>query len=285
MMSNEDPTPAQESPRPGPHPVDAHVPAPPGEHHDAFAALFDPVTFRHLDELGVGPGWRCWAAAAGGRSVVDWLAKRVGPTGRVLATCPGDAAWTASARPPVEVRRHDLAVDLPPGEGFDLVHARLALAAVPDPEKTLFTLADALRPGGRLLIEEADVGLQPLTCPDEHGDAQRLANRLRAAVRTLAGDRGEPQAHGRALPRMMRAAGLHHVHADGHLPLASVACSVLETATIRHVRPALVAAGLATDEDVDLHLTHVAAGAMDVAAVPLVSAWGRRPRTVRGEGT
>jgi len=26
----------------------------------AFATLFDPSTFRHLDGLGLAPGWRCW---------------------------------------------------------------------------------------------------------------------------------------------------------------------------------------------------------------------------------
>src|SRR5689334_10923853 len=52
----------------------------------ALATLFDPSTFRHLDALGVGPGWRCWEVGAGGRSVPDGLAARVGPTGAVLAT-------------------------------------------------------------------------------------------------------------------------------------------------------------------------------------------------------
>ena len=34
----------------------------------------------------------------------------------------------------------------------------------------------ALRPGGRLLLEEADPGLQPLLCPDDHGPAQHLVD-------------------------------------------------------------------------------------------------------------
>jgi hypothetical protein len=32
----------------------------------ALSALFDPVTFRHVDALGVAPGWRCWEVGAGG---------------------------------------------------------------------------------------------------------------------------------------------------------------------------------------------------------------------------
>src|SRR6202034_3401090 len=39
----------------------------------AFATLFDPSTFRHLDELGLAAGWRCWEVGAGGTSVVTFL--------------------------------------------------------------------------------------------------------------------------------------------------------------------------------------------------------------------
>jgi hypothetical protein len=30
-----------------------------GDRFDALSALFDPVTFRHIERLGIGPGWRC----------------------------------------------------------------------------------------------------------------------------------------------------------------------------------------------------------------------------------
>ena len=39
---------------------------------------FDPGTFRWLDQLGVGSGWRCLEVGAGGGSVARWLADRVG---------------------------------------------------------------------------------------------------------------------------------------------------------------------------------------------------------------
>ena len=52
----------------------------------ALVALFDPVTFRHLEALGIDRGWQCWEVGAGGPTVADWLAHRVGASGRVLAT-------------------------------------------------------------------------------------------------------------------------------------------------------------------------------------------------------
>lgn len=247
-----------------------------GERFDAFASLFDPTTFRHLERLGIGPGWRCWEVGAGGTSVVSWLARKVGPTGSVLATDIDTSRLGTVARPPVEVRTHDVGAEEPPGRGFDLVHARLVLVHVPDRERALRSMIDALRPGGRLLIEDADPALQPLTCPDEYGPEERLANRLRQGFRRLLAERGADLSYGRRLPRLLREAGLRQVEADAYFPLTSPACTALELATVRQIRGRLVEAGLATDEDIDRHLANVAAGGMDLATAPMISAWGHK---------
>src|SRR5207302_8646753 len=47
--------------------------------------LWDEGTFALLERLGVGPGSRVAEVGAGGGSVVEWLAERVGESGRVLA--------------------------------------------------------------------------------------------------------------------------------------------------------------------------------------------------------
>jgi SAM-dependent methyltransferase len=245
-----------------------------GQRFDAFATLFDPTTFRHLADVGLGPGWRCWEVGAGGTSVVSWLAKKVGPTGKVVATDIDTSLLAAVARPPVEVLVHDVGAQEPPGEGFDLVHARLVLVHVPDRERALRSMIQALRPGGRLLVEDADPALQPFICPDESGPEQQLANRLRNGFRSLLTERGADLAYGRRLPRLLRAAGLRDVQADAYFPLTSPACAALESATVRQIRDRLVAAGLATDEDIDQHLANVAAGGMDLATAPMISAWG-----------
>ncbi|MDN0194919.1 methyltransferase domain-containing protein [Streptomyces sp. S.PNR 29] len=246
------------------------------ERFDAFADLFDPTTFRHLTALGVGPGWRCWEVGAGGTSVVSWLAKKVGRTGRVVATDIDTSRVVPAARPPVEVRVHDVGAHEPPGEDFDLVHARLVLVHVPDRERALRSMVTSLRPGGRILVEDADPALQPLSCPDQHGPEQQLANRLRNGFRQLLADRGADLAFGRRLPRLLRDAGLSRVQADAYFPLTSPACAALELATIRQIRDQLVTAGLATDQEIDRHLANVASGSLDLTTAPMISAWGRK---------
>lgn len=241
-----------------------------------MSQLFDPSTFRHLETLGVAAGWRCWEVGAGGPSIPAWLADRVGPGGRVLAT-DIDLTWLPDPAPPLEVRRHDVGRDDPPGDGFDLVHARLVLVHVPDRDQALRTMVEALRPGGWLLLEDADPALQPLICPDEHGPEQRLANRLRGGFRALLAERGADLAYGRTLPRRLREAGLVDVRADAFFPLTSPASNTLEAATIRQVRDQLLARGHATDDEIDRHLANVEAGRLDLATPPMISAWGRRP--------
>lgn len=248
-----------------------------GHRFDALSRIFNPSTFRHIDDLGIAAGWRCWEVGAGGASVVRWLAERVGPEGRVLAT-DIDVSWAQEAAgPTVEVRKHDVAGDEPPAGTFDLVHARLVLIHVVDRDQALRSMAKVLRPGGWLILEDADPALQPLSCLDVQGPAQELANRLRTGFRALLSQRGVDLEYGRKLPRLLRDAGLTDVAADAYFPVALPACAELEIATINLIRESLITHGVAQAGEIDRHLANVAAGRLDLAQPPMITAWGRRP--------
>ena len=211
---------------------------------------------------------------AGGRSIPEALAAAVGPTGYVLAT-DINPAWL-DPHGTYEVRRHDVVADPPPGT-FDLVHARLVLVHVPERDAALVNMVAALRPGGILLVEDADPALQPLSCLEENGPAEALANRLRRGFRSLLAERGVDLAYGRSLPRRLRAAGLVQVSADAAFPVSDPACDHLETATINLIRDQLLEHGIATEDEITGHLANVAAGLLDLAQPPMISCWGRRP--------
>jgi SAM-dependent methyltransferase len=249
-----------------------------GDRIAALSTLFDPSTFRHVDGLGIAPGWRCWEVGAGGPSVPRGLAARVGPDGRVLATdIEVSPALAAADGAPIDVQRHDVAREPPPEGPFDLVHARLVLVHLPDRERALRAMLDVLRPGGWLLVEDADPALQPASVIDAVDDDAALANRLRNGFRALMTERGVDLAYGRKLPRLLRAAGLVGVTADAYFPIAHPACATLEIATVTMLRAQLVERGLATAEEIERHLASVAAGRLDLAQPPMISAWGRRP--------
>jgi SAM-dependent methyltransferase len=245
-----------------------------GQRFDALAELFDASTFRHLTAVGLAPGWRVWEVGAGGPSVPAWLAGQVATTGRVLAT-DIDTRWLDGLTG-VEVVRHDVTAEPPPGGPFDLVHARLLLVHLPDRDTALARMAAVLRPGGWLVVEDADPALQPLLCLENPGPAQELANRLKSGFRRLLADRGADLAFGRTLPRRLREAGLVDVNADAYFPITGPACDELERASVEHIREQLVDHGLATAAEIEQHLAAVASGMLDLATSPMITAWGRR---------
>jgi SAM-dependent methyltransferase len=121
-------------------------------------ALFDPATIEVLSELGVGPGWRCLEVGAGEGSIAAWLVDRCGDGLVTTTDITDDYLSVARARlgERATVLRNDLEADPLPGGPFDLVHLRFVLEHVREKPKALAKLADALRPGGRLVLEYTD---------------------------------------------------------------------------------------------------------------------------------
>ena len=245
---------------------------------DALSSLFDPVTFRHVDALGVDQGWRCWEVGAGGVTVANWLAHRVGTRGRVLAT-DIDISWaTDQLDPAVEVQRHDITSDDIASEQFDLVHARHVLLHLPARLEVMKRMTAALRPGGWLVIEDYD-HVMPLVCIDAPRPEHHRANKVHAAVRALLAEHGVDLEYARALPRIFHETGLCEVGAEAFFAVTAPAGTTLAIANVTQLRDALIARQLASREEVDGHLRAMADRSITVGTLPLVSAWGRKPAT------
>ena len=118
-----------------------------------LAESLDPGTFRLLGRVGVEPGMHVLELGAGTGSVSAWLAEQVGPDGRVMST-DVDLRFHAEMPSNVIVRRHDAAQDSLPSEHFHLVHARAVIQHIPERVEVMAKLADALRPGGAMVIED-----------------------------------------------------------------------------------------------------------------------------------
>ena len=78
-----------------------------------------------------------------------------------------------------------MALDPPPAETFDLVPARLVVVYVVGRHQALRSMANALGPGGWLVIEDADPALQPLSCLDPETAEEHLAKRDPETVRAV----------------------------------------------------------------------------------------------------
>ncbi|GAA4196598.1 methyltransferase domain-containing protein [Streptosporangium oxazolinicum] len=175
------------------------------DQHRYLAQLLDPLTFERLALTGVGPGWNCLEVGAGGGSVALWLAERVAPGGRVLATDikPG----LIPSRPGLTVARHDVVTDPLPEGAFDLIHARLVLSHLPQRRQVLSRLRAALRPGGWLQLDEIDI-TRWVAPPPSGGRAGEVYRAYVTATARVLGAAGSDPTWGGSAARDVAAAGL-----------------------------------------------------------------------------
>jgi SAM-dependent methyltransferase len=132
-----------------------------------LARLNDLINRRSLAEIGLSGGERILEVGSGLGQFAREMARRAGPAARVLGIerSPAQirgavrAARAADEARLVEWRRGD-ALKLPLRRGewgsFDVAHARFLLEHVPDPLKVVRSMARAVRPGGRIVLEDDD---------------------------------------------------------------------------------------------------------------------------------
>jgi len=116
---------------------------------------WDSTTIRHMETLGVSAGWKCLDVGAGFGSITGWLSDHVGSQGKVVTTEIRTELHRETSDN-VEIRQHNILTDELESDYYDLVHCRLLLQHLGEPEKALSNMAKAVKPGGWLLIEEFD---------------------------------------------------------------------------------------------------------------------------------
>ena len=173
------------------------------------------------------------------------LCERVGPSGRVAAVDLDTRFLDEIGHENLDVYRQNLVTDGLPGDGYDLIHARLLVMHLPDREKFLERLAGALRPGGWLLVEEPDV--YPLAAL-----ADGLYRRVWEAAFVAFEMAGADANLGRRLAPLFTAAGLEAVEPICETPmfLGGTPFAQVLLATLDQVRPLLLANGI-TERDLE----------------------------------
>jgi SAM-dependent methyltransferase len=239
--------------------------------------MLDPGTEALLDRLGVGPGWRCLEVGAGAGSTARWLAERVGPSGHVLATDTQITFLEPLRSPTLEVRRHDMCADGPPGTGFDLVHVRWMLHWPATRREGLRRMVACLRPGGLLVAEEPD-------CASAfHGSTDPVVGRVLTAaielLQELAG--GMDAAYGRRLFHDVRDEGLLDIGSAGRTHMLRGADADSGAAWLRYtvekVRERLPERGAVTAEEIGHVLDLLGDPGFAMVAPTTIAVWGRRP--------
>ena len=245
----------------------------------ALEALLDPGTIRQLEALPVERGWSCLEVGAGGGSIAAWLCERVGPAGAVVATDLDVTVLSELSRPNLEVHRHDLLADDPPGGPFDLVHCRLVIAWLADPRAGLQRLVASLKPGGWLLAEEMDfVSMVPDPRVDEDG-RRAFEHAVLAHNATLSQRHAFDHAYGRRLAGELALAGLSDIACEGRAEVwrGGEAGGTVWRLTMTQLRDEMVATGFASEADLDRAVALCDDPAFGYVSPLVFAGRGRRP--------
>ncbi|MGH3478027.1 MAG: class I SAM-dependent methyltransferase [Nocardioidaceae bacterium] len=245
------------------------------DQHRYLAEMLDSMTTARLAQTGVADGWHCLEVGAGGGSVATWLAQRVAPSGRVLATDIKPRYIPACAG--LEVAQHDIVHDPLPEDTFDLVCARLVLRGLPERRAVLDRLVRALRPGGWLQLDEFDITYGPaLLMPDP--PARQLYETFMAAKARLFDTAGTDGAWGQHAAQAMHDAGLVNIDPVPRLELwhaGSPGVHLLIHHTF-HLRDQLIDAGMTDQQLADVRRLLADPGFRASSCV-IYSVQGRRP--------
>jgi SAM-dependent methyltransferase len=177
------------------------------ERLDLMSKILDPWTREYLTALGVRDGWHCLELGGGNGSIAEWLAAKVGSSGSVTAIDINPVLLQLLPAQNLSVQRMDLRTDGLPAESYDLVSCRALLHQIADyAPQVLARMAEAVRPGGWLLIQEPDFHLAPTTEPEVWARTwEGLIEWGRA--------NGVDWLIGRKLPGMVNALGIGHPEA------------------------------------------------------------------------
>ncbi|RLK57961.1 class I SAM-dependent methyltransferase [Actinokineospora cianjurensis] len=240
-------------------------------------AAFDPASHFALTTAGLAPGWTCWEIGGGDGRVGHWMSDQVGPGGSVLVTDIDPRHIPTSDRPNLTVHQHDVVNDPLPAATFDLIHARLVLIHLPQRLAVLDRLITALKPGGRLVLEEFDLQhpLLPHTTTPEH---RTTFTAVHAPLLHLYTTRDVSPTWARSLPELLIAKGLTNpqTHTTTHLLHGGTPQTTLHRVNTEQLTHPLIATGV-TPKSLDAFYTLLDTPDFTIWSYPLVSALGTRP--------
>lgn len=255
-----------------------------------LSRVLQPTTGGLLERLAVAPSAKVLDVGCGGGDVtLSWA--RLVPEGRVVGIDVDDTKVAiarddadASGARNVEFRVGDVGDADLGRESFDVVYARFLLCHLPDPERVLQRMFDAVVPGGLLVVEDTDIDGSVAYPP-----SAAFARSLDLYTAALRGRGGDPNI-GWRVPLLMQDVGVTDIAMDVVQPAGVTGdAKTIQTLTLAATRDAIVAAGLATGDEVDQVAAELAAFVARpdtvVTVARIVQTWGRKPAAADAAST
>jgi SAM-dependent methyltransferase len=238
-----------------------------------------PTTEPLLRVAGLRAGMSCLDVGCGSGDVTLKMAALVGAEGHVVGI-DRDQSILHLARQeadeqglPVTFRAVE-AEELVEESAYDLVFSRYLLSHLPRPQRALEAMVRAVRPGGRLVLE--DVYFPGHVCYPPNAALDRFVELYQAVARAK---EGGDAAIGVRLLEMALEAGLEEVRVGLVVPTFREGEGKWVTQiTMEHIREPVVDAGLASDADVDDVVGELGRIAVDdrtlMSIAPTFQVWG-----------
>jgi SAM-dependent methyltransferase len=245
-----------------------------------LSSVMWPTTERLLQRAGLRPGLHCLDLGCGGGDVSRELARRVGPTGRVVGIDRDETILQldredllADPLPNLSFRAAD-AEDLQESASYDLVYARFLLTHLPRRDRGLQGMLRSLRPGGVVVMEEVDFAGH--FCYPNCPAFWRYVELYQQVVLRRGGD----PFLGPKLPLMLMEAGVQNVQVEVVQPVFLEGPGKLIAAiTLERTADSIRETGLASAEELTRLIAELHAAAEEprqLLSVPRVfQVWGR----------
>ena len=239
-----------------------------------------PTTEQLLNKAGLRGGMRVLDFGCGGGEVTLRMAALVGAEGEVVGIDLDPSILQLAQREaagsnlPVTFR-HLGAEELEEAAAYDFVYARYLLSHLQHPEVALEAMVRALRPGGRLAVE--DIFFPGHVCYPPNAAFDRFVELYQAVVRA----KGADPAIGPRLMGMALDAGLADVQVELVVSVFREGEGKRVTqVTAEHIREAVLGTGLATSAEVDAVVADLEAFVDDertlMSIAPTFQVWGRK---------
>jgi SAM-dependent methyltransferase len=224
-------------------------------------------TLAVLDRAGLAPGLDVLDLGCGGGDATIEIAQLVGPTGRVVGI-DMDAGVLAHARAAADACgvsvhwRQSRIEDLDEESSFDIVYARFLLSHLPDPVDALRRMRIALRPHGRVVVEDIDIATHAHWPPS--AAFQRYVELYAATGRI----RGVDPSIGPRLPALLIDAGLEDIDVSISMPVFGRGeGKTIGRLTLSNIAETAIDEGLTNREEIDRLLADLAAHEADSRSI------------------
>ncbi len=233
--------------------------------------MLDPEEIKALDRIDIRPSWHCLELGAGAGSIARWLAARC-PAGRVVATDVDTTFLDPSWFPHLDVVAHDVERDGFPAGTFDLIHARALFMHLAHRDEVLKKVVSWLRPGGWLVVSEADM------FPVDSTPYPLMSLMWEAAEQLFIAQGSNPR-WARRLPIAFERTGLVDVGMSIAIDVVGGGGLTSEfwKTSFAQLRPFLIQRQLVSEATFDQALVQVDEPGFRDALWAYVRAWGRRP--------